>query len=464
MNHVTIIGGGIAGLATAFYLQEKAEAQGRKVDYTLVESSPEFGGKIVTENVGGFTIEGGPDLILTQKPWGIQLCKDLGLEDLLIATNNDRQKTFLVQRGQLVPFPSDFTLIPNRFLPFALSPLFSLAGKLRMGMDLLIPARKEQGDESLAAFIRRRLGQEAVDKIGGPMLAGIHSADPERMSLLSTFPRFADMEQKHGSLIKAMQAARKMRPSTGDGKPSPMFQTLKGGLGDLVGAVTSRLRGELLAGCRVDRIGHLNPGFEVDLGDRVLPTDAVVLALPANAATRIVEQMSPELAGRLGEIRYVSSATVALAYRKEEIEDQHDLDGFGFLVPKSEGRRITGCTWMSTKLDHRAPEDGVLIRVFLGGDSQEEMVDLGDEEIVRVVREELAGLMNITADPMFYRINRWVKGRPQYDVGHLDRVDELETAASAFPGLYLSGSAYRGSGIPDCVKQALDVTDRILAE
>ena len=338
MKHVTIIGGGIAGLATAFYLQEKAESQGRDLEYAVIEAAPEFGGKIVTERTQGYTIEGGPDLILTQKPWGIQLCKDLGLESQLISTNNDRQKTFLVQDGKLVPFPSDFTLIPTRFLPFALSSLFSWTGKIRMGMDLFIPARKETGDESLASFIRRRLGQEAVDKIGGPMLAGIHSADPERMSLLSTFPRFADMEQKHGSLIKAMQAARKLRPPT-KGSPPPMFQTLKGGLGDLVESLTGRLRGELVAGRRVESLRHQDPGYRIDLGDRQLSTDAIVLAVPANAAAQIVKDMAPELANHLNKIRYVSSATVALAYEKDAIGEQHNLDGFGFLVPKTEGRR-----------------------------------------------------------------------------------------------------------------------------
>ena len=463
MTHVTIIGGGIAGLSTAFYLQKNAEAQGKELKYALVDANPEFGGKIVTENIDGFTIEGGPDLILTQKPWGIQLCKDLGLEEQLIATNSDQQKTFLVQKGKLVPFPSDFTLIPNRFLPFALSPLFSLFGKLRMGMDLFIPARKEKSDESLASFIRRRLGQEAVNKIGGPMLAGIHSSDPERMSLLSTFPRFVDMEQKHGSLMKAMKAARKTRPQSRSEKPKPMFQTLKGGLGELVTEILKGLKGEMLPGHQVRKLVYRSPGFAVDLDGRLLDTDAVVLALPANAAAQVVREMAPELAAQLGDIRYVSSATVSLAYKKEEISGQHDLNGFGFLVPKSEGRRITGCTWMSTKLDHRAPEHGELIRVFLGGDSQEELVDLDDEQMVRVARDELADLMNITADPLFYRINRWIKGRPQYDVGHLERVAQMETTASVFPGLYLSGSAYRGSGIPDCIKQAQDVVGMILA-
>ncbi len=464
--HVTIIGGGIAGLATAYYLQEKSREAGEAVAYTLIESDPRFGGKIVTESVDGFTIEGGPDLILTQKPWGTQLCRDLGLGDRLISTNNDRQKTFLVQKGKLVPFPSDFTLIPTRFMPFARSPLFSVWGKLRMGMDWFIPARRETGDESLAEFIRRRLGREALDKIGGPMLAGIHSADPERLSLLSTFPRFAEMERQHGSLIRAMRAARKARPpSGGNTKPPAMFNSLVGGLGELVDAITERLGGDLRTGRRVTGLRFLDPGFEVALDvkeEQTLGTDAVVLAVPAFAAADLLDPILPDLAVRLRQIRYVSTGTVALAYRKADVDPQHDLNGFGFLAPKSEGRRITGCTWMSSKLNHRAPDDGVLIRGFVGGDAQEEVVDLPDGALVDLVREEIVELMGITAEPIFHRIHRWRRGRPQFDVGHLDRVAEMEALAAKTPGLYLTGSAYRGSGIPDCVKQAMDTVDRIL--
>ncbi len=460
--HVTIVGGGIAGLATAYYLQEKAREAGREVAYTLVEREDRLGGKIVTEDVDGFTIEGGPDLILTQKPWGIQLCRDLGLGERLMTTNHERQKTFLVQKGKLIPFPSDFTLIPTKFMPFARSSLFSLRGKVRMGMDWFIAARKEDGDESLASFIRRRLGQEAVDKIGGPMLAGIHSADPERLSLLATFPRFVEMEKKYGSLMKAMQAARKNRPPSGGKTPPPMFQTLMGGLGELVGAILERLDGDVRPGCAVQEIRRTEMGFQVVLDGETLETDAVVLAAPAYVSAELVKGFAPELAERLRQIRYVSSGTVSLAFRKEDVAGQHHLEGFGFLVPKPEGRRITGCTWTSSKLNHRAPADGVLIRGFVGGDSQEEIVELPDDELVVAVRKEIAELMGITAEPVFTRIHRWRKGRPQYDVGHLDRVGEMEKLAAQVPGLYLTGSAYRGSGIPDCVKQGLDAVERIL--
>ena len=464
--HVTIIGGGIAGLATAFYLQEKSRETGTPVRYTLIESDPQFGGKVVTDVVDGFVIEGGPDLILTQKPWGIQLCRDLGLGDRLMATNDERRNTFLLQKGKLVPFPNDFTLVPTRFLPFARSPLFSFLGKLRMGMDWFIPARKEEGDESLADFIRRRFGKEALDKIGGPMLAGIHSADPERLSLLSTFPRFADMEREYGSMIKGMLAAIKRRPPASAGaRPPAMFNSLKGGLGEMVAALVERLGGDLRSGCRATALRPLKRGFEVGLdgqGESALETDAVVLAVPAFAAAGLVTPFLSELATRLRAIRYVSTATVSLGYRKGDVQDQHDLDGFGFLIPKSEGRKMTGCTWSSSKLKFRAPKDGVLLRAFVGGTGQEGLVDLDDGALTRLVRDEIADMMGMTADPIVCRIYRWRQGRPQYDVGHLDRVAEMEALAAEVPGLYLTGSAYRGAGIPDCVKSALDTVDRIL--
>lgn len=461
--HVTIIGGGIAGLATAFYLQEKSKAQGQSVHYALLEREDRWGGKIATASVDGFLIEGGPDLLLTQKPAGIQLCKDLGLGARLIPTNNDRQRTFLVQKGRLVPFPADFSLVPTRFWPFATTSLFSWPGKIRMGMDLFIPGRKADGDESLADFIRRRFGQEAVDKIGGPMLAGIHSADPEQLSLLSTFPMLAMMEKQHGSLIKAMKAAKKKRPAPPPGhKPPAMFNSLIGGLGEMVDALTERLGGDLRCGVSVGAIRKTADGFEVPVNGEVLKTDAVVLATPAFAAGEMVAGFAPELAELLRAVRYVSTATVSLGYRKADVAGQHEFEGFGFLVPKSEGRRISGCTWVSTKLDYRAPEDGVLVRTFVGGTGQEDLVELGDDALVGLSREELAELMGLTAEPMFTRIFRWVKGRPQYDVGHLDRVAKMEALADRVGGLYLTGSAYRGSGVPDCVKQGIETVEKML--
>lgn len=464
--HVTIIGGGISGLATAFYLQEEARKRKMKIQYSLIESDFRFGGKVVTDMKNGFVIEGGPDQIMTQKPWGIQLCRDLGLSNRLISTKDDNKKTFLAQKGNLIPFPENFTLIPNKFFPFVRSSMFSLWGKLRFGMEWFIPARKETGDESVADFVRRRFGKEALEKIGGPLLAGIHSADPERLSLLSTFPKFSEMERHYGSLIRALLIAKSRQLfSAKNVESKPMFNSLVGGLGEMIEAIVKRLSGDLRLGSRVTKVRFLNPGFEVMLNcqfGETLKTDAVVLAAPAFIAADLVEGMLPDLAAGLRKIRYVSSGTVALAYPKADLEDQHDLKGFGFLVPKFEGARLRGCSWVSSKFNYRAPEDGVLIRGFVGGQDQEEVIQMSDEALVGLVREELENFMGITTKPIFHRIHRWYQGRPQYDVGHLDHVVEMEGMAAKAPGLLLTGSAYRGSGIPDCVKQALDTVERIL--
>ncbi len=454
--HITIIGGGIAGLATAFYLEKRAREEGREIQYALLESSDRWGGKIATESVDGFLVEGGPDLLLTQKPAGVQLCKDLGLADRLIPTNNDRQRTFLVRDGKLVAFPEDFSLVPSKFWPLVTSPLYSFCGKVRMGLEVFIPRSRDEGDESLASFIGRRLGVEAV-KIGGAMLAGIHSADAERLSMQSAFPMYVAMEQRYGSLIKGVRAMKKTRA-----KSPAMFQTLIGGLGEMVDTLVARLDGDLRRGVAVGSVRKADGGFEVVAGDGVIETDAVVMATPAYVSADLVADFAPDLSLMLRGIRYVSTATVSLAYRKRDVEGQHDFEGFGFLSPKHEGRRITACTWVSTKLNFRAPDDGVLVRTFVGGTGREDLVDLDDETLVAQSREELEDLMGVTADPVFARIFRWKRGRPQFDVGHLDRVAEMEHLAGQVGGLYLTGSAYRGSAIPDCIVQAVDTVDRIL--
>ena len=462
MGHVTIVGGGIAGLATAFYLQQKSREKGNELQYTIIESASDFGGKIVTENVSGFTIEGGPDLMLTQKPWGIQLCRDLGLTDQLISTNDNHRHTFLVQRGNLVPFPNDFTLLPTRLMSLVRSPMFSVRGKLRIGMDLVIPPRRQTGDESLANFVRRRFGAEAVEKIGGPLLAAIHHADPEKLSLLSTFPRFAVMEQQHGSLIRAMRAQKRTPPSN---RRSPvMFNSLRSGLGEMVRALVEQLRGDLVTGQPVTRLRPSKTGCEVEFGKDKLHTNAVVLAVPAYAAAKLVMPFAAELANKLNMIRYVSTGTVSLGYRKADVTKWHDLNGFGFLVPRSEGRRISGCTWSSSKLRFRAPDDRVLMRAFIGGPGQEKMIGWDDDTLIRTVQDEINDIMGVSAEPTIKRIYRWPRGTAQYDVGHLDRIAEVETLADQVPGLYLNGSAYRGTGIPNCVKSAIDTVSRILRQ
>lgn len=468
MTHVTIIGGGIAGLSTAFYLQKRSQEQGLPVNYTLIERDSTFGGKIVTKTIADFVIEGGPDSFVTMKPWGVQLCKELGLEDRIIPTNDDRRNIYVLKNGKLVDFPGGYRLaFPTEFVPFALSPLISPLGKLRMGLDLFIPSRKEAGDESLASFIRRRLGQEALDRIAGPIMAGIYVADPERLSMQSTFPQFSQLEQEHGSLIKAMRKAKKNRPPAGNNKPMAMFTSLKGGMNELVEAIVGRLQGDLRPGCRVVGLRHASPGFEVVVdspNNAAFKTDAVVLAVPAYVAAKLIGPIEPRLAGALNQIRYVSTATISLGYRRAEVIHQHNFNGFGFVIPKSENRQILACTWSSTKFNHRAPDDNFLLRAFVGGDDREHLVDLPDEDLIELVKSEVADIMGVTATPVVSRVFRWVKGNPQYDIGHLDRVARIEQLTATVPGLYVTGSAFRGIGIPDCVKSAQDTVDLVLTQ
>ncbi|MCB0193991.1 MAG: protoporphyrinogen oxidase [Anaerolineae bacterium] len=466
MTHAVIIGGGIAGLATAYYLQKKSAETGLPIDYTLVESEPRLGGKIITKTIDDFVIEGGPDSIVTTKPWGAKLCRDLGLDDELIPTNDYKRGIFVLNKGKLVDFPGGFRLtIPTEFIPFALSPLISPLGKLRMAMDLFIPPRQESGDESLGDFIRRRLGDEALKKIAGPMMAGIYVADPEKLSLKSTFPQFMAMEQKYGSLIKAMQHAKKNRPTNG-AKPSPMFLSLKGGLNDLVKTLVKQLKGELCLGQRVTRLKADKTGFHVftDHSQTPIYADAVILAVPAYVAADLIEPILPELAQLQRQIRYVSTATISLGYRRADVIKQHPFNGFGFLIPQSEQRKIIACTWTSTKFDCRASDDDVLVRVFVGGDGQEAHVTLPDDQLLTLVKKELSDIMGVTAQPVVHQIFRWVKGNPQYDVGHMERVDAMEALTRQIPGLYLNGSAYRGVGIPDCVKGALETVDYLFEQ
>jgi oxygen-dependent protoporphyrinogen oxidase len=462
-SRVAVIGGGIAGLATAYYLQEKARQAELPLQYTLIESAPALGGKISTDLRDGFVIEGGPDSFITQKPAALQLCRELGLEDQLLGTNDAQRKVYVLDGGRLRALPDGVMLvIPTRFTPFALSPLISIPGKLRMGMDLFIPARHENGDESLADFIRRRLGQEALDKIAEPLMAGIHVADPESLSLQATFPRFIQLEQKYGSLIKGMlaQKARRAEPGhNGTERKLSLFMTLRSGLHELVDALAARLEGELLTGTRV--VGLERTEAEPTAGDaryrlrladgRVLPADAVVLATPAYVSADLVEPMHSKLAEGLRGIRYVSTATVSLGFRRAEFE--HPLDGFGFVVSAREKTRLMACTWTSTKFNEFAPDQHVLVRCFLGGHRNQELVDLPDESLVELARDELRWVMGVHAEPVITRVYRWPRANPQYDVGHLERADCLEALAAELPGLYLTGSAYRGVGIPDCIEQ-----------
>jgi protoporphyrinogen/coproporphyrinogen III oxidase len=464
-RHVVIVGAGITGLAAAYYLQKQSDSEGPPITYTLIESESRIGGNLITEYADGLTIEHGPDCFLRQKPWAAQLCREIGLADELIGTNDDRRKVFVVNRGKLTPLPDGVMLIvPTRIQPFLTSPLFSWPAKLRMGMDIFIPARRDGKDESVGEFVRRRLGREALEKLAEPLMSGIHVSDPESQSLLGTFPRFRDLEVKYGSLIRGMLASRKLagaHPSPTAG-PNSLFISLRRGMGQMVDALEGHLaEGSVRTNTTATRLERREGGgYCVHLaGSQTIDADAVVLTTPAYVSGELVAEIAPTLAHSLREIRYVSTALVSLAFRRQEFE--HPLDGFGFVSPRVENRRMSACTWTSTKFSHRAPDDVVLLRAFVGGPHREEQVDMSDDELRRLVLEELRDLMGVTAVPFFHRVHRWPRTNPQYAVGHLERTQSIYAQCSAQPGLFVAGSAFEGVGIPDCVRQGQQAADRV---
>lgn len=454
---VAIVGGGISGLATAWYLQQAG------LSTTVLESSDRWGGKIQTEATAvpntttPFILESGPDSFLTQKPWAWQLARELGMDDRFLPTNDHMRQVYVLNKGKPTPLPDGVMLIvPTKVAPFALSPLISWPGKLRMGMDLFIKPKTDGEDETLAEFIERRLGSEALDKIAEPLMSGIYNADAERQSLMATFPRFRAIEEKHGSLIKGMLAARRASangrgPNPNHQKPPSAFVSFKSGMRELVETLVPRLTGDLRLSTAVVNLTQFGDTTMLTLDDgTAVAARHVVLAVPAYIAADLVEGVAPDAAATLREIRYVSTGTISLAYRRDTLG--HPLNGFGIVIPRSEKRRINAITWTSTKFDRRAPEEYALLRVFFGGSRTPEMMDLDDEALSTAVRQELHALMGIDTPPLFQRIFRWYRANPQYDVGHLGRVEAIEDALPA--GLHVTGSPYRGIGVPDCVKQA----------
>ncbi len=477
-QHVVVIGGGIAGLSTAWCLLKEARATQKSVHVTLLEAEDRWGGKVLTETVeheaGNFTVEAGPDSYLAQKPWAGQLAREVGIGDRIIGTNDASRKVYVVNRGRPTPLPDGVLLIvPTRFLPFALSPLISPLGKLRMGLDFIIPAKRDGQDETLAEFVTRRLGREALDKIAEPLMSGIYNAEADKQSVLATFPRFRAMEAQYGSLTRGILASRRnghgahAPAAAGNGasvrKPSA-FESFTGGTQELVRATVDALGAQPAATLRAGaRVTGLTPGnrWTVELaGGDSLMADAVVLACPAFVAAALVHPFASEAASRLAAIRYVGTGTVSLAYRAADITAAK-AGGFGLVVPVSEKRPINAVTFSSIKFDHRAPAGCVLLRVFFGGSRSPQSMDLDDARLLATVRAELAALLNIRGEPLFHRIYRWPRSNPQYDVGHLEQVAALEHALPA--GIFVTGSPYKGVGLPDCVKQAQETASAVMA-
>ncbi len=466
---IVIIGAGISGLSAAYRLNKLKSQGGIDLDITVAEKADSPGGTIRSEQTGGFVIEGGPDCFFAEKPYAALLVKELGIADRLIGTNNKNQGTYVLWHRKLHKLPEGVVLmVPTRFAPFVTSTLFSLPGKMRMGMDLFIPKRTDGVDESLAEFTIRRLGREALDRIAEPLVAGVHAGDPDTMSVRSSFPRFVDMEQKYGSLIRGMINARRAMQHQRPVSPGSMFMTMKNGLKDLIDAVQQQSEGvQFRTGAEarsVTRTPHPGgPAYVVTLSSgEALKADGVILAVPAYAAAELVASLSGDLGSLLRSIPYVSTATVSLAYKKDSFGGT--LKGFGFVVPKKENRRIMAATWTSSKFSHRAPEDAVLLRLFVGGVSNQEMVFQPDDKIVSIIKAELNDILGISAEPLFARIYRWDRAMPQYTIGHESRVKTIEQMVTGLGSVRLCGSAYHGIGISDCINSGNTAAQGVLKD
>ena len=452
---IIVIGGGISGLAAAHRLTELSRTGSTAYRVTLLEASDRLGGVIATEHADNLLLELGPDSYITDKPAALRLCERLGLADRLIAPQQGGLKLYTVHRGALEPLPEGFLLMaPTRVGSVLQSPVFSWSGKLRMALEPLIPRRSHGGDESLASFVRRRLGREVLERVAQPLIGGIYASDPEALSLAATMPRFPEMERSHGSVILGSRRAQRRRAQAADetGARWSLFVSIDGGMEVLVRRIEEAL------GPGVARLGETvrelswNPDagrWRVDTGHAGLEADAVICTLPAFAAARALTTLDSELAGELGAIPFSSTATVNLAYRRSDIA--HPLDGYGFVVPHVERRKIMACTFSSVKYAGRAPEDTALLRCFAGGALQPDMLDQPDEALEAQVREDLEALLGISGTPILCRTTRYPDCMPQYNVGHLDRVERIEARLQQFPTLALAGKSYRGVGIADCI-------------
>jgi oxygen-dependent protoporphyrinogen oxidase len=455
MTRIAIIGGGISGLAAAFALEEQRKDRSARVEFVLYESSSRLGGVLHTEHIEGCTVEAGPDSFLTEKPWALDLCRELGLGQQLIGSNDAQRKTYILTRGRLVAMPDGLMfMVPTKIMPTVLSPLFSWKTKLRMAQELFHP-RNYGPDESVASFVKRHYGAEMVDRVADPLLSGIYGGEAASLSLRAVLPRFHSMENSHGSLGRAMLATRKnarSKRSAGPHKPAPpLFTSLRNGMQHLAETVVSRLTpASLLTSAPVESVQPEAGGWVVSAGMQSGHFDALIVALPAPAAAQVLGRASRELSVELGAIEYSSSITVALGYDGDV--RQSLPPGFGFLLPRSEGKRLVAATFVHNKFPHRAPEGRALLRCFFAGANAESVWSLAEDQIIAIVRNELQQILGLRAEPLFARVYRWKSAMAQYGVGHLDRLDRIERLRRQLPGLALAGNAYRGIGVPDCIR------------
>ncbi len=444
MRHVIVVGGGISGLAAAFYLQ-----QDPRVTITLIERDARLGGLLETRLVDECRIEAGPDSFLTAKPAAMDLIRELGLADQVIPSNDHLRRTYILKQGTLVPMPAGLIMMaPTNMAALATSPLISVAGRLRAAQDLLRrPPETEPADRSIGDFVRDHYGQEFVEYLAEPLLTGVFGGDVDKLSVGQILPRFVELEAKYGSVTRGL--ALEKRPETGES----LFQALQGGFSQLVEALDRALRVHRVQAV----VTEVRPGA-VKAGSTWTEGDHIVLGLRTWQMAPLLAGFDPELAQSLDAIPYSSAVTVGLTYPAEGFP--HPLDGFGFLVPKAEQRQIVACTWVNRKFHHRAAPDKVVLRAFLGGDA---WCEATDGEITAAVRQDIRDIMGVGQEPRAVSIARWPRSMPQYEVGHAARVTAILEQASRHPWLHLGGNAFDGIGIPDTIRRGRSLAQRILA-
>jgi len=446
---VVIVGGGISGLAAAYELQR------RGVRVRMLEASGRVGGVIRTDRFDGWVVDGGPDSMLVQKPAAVGLCRELGLGDRLVSTLTPRT-AYVLRNNRLHQIPEgSFLGFPVRVSALATSPLFSIGGRLRMACEVFLPRNEDDEDESIASFVRRRFGQEAVDYLAEPLLAGIHAGDVDRLSVRALFPRLVDAERQSGSVIRAFRALR-MKPF-----PQGAFASLPGGIAELVDALAKAIASDTITTFAPVTELRRASTFQVTVNGEILHAKTVIVAVPAYAAADILRGVHTGLAMLCSEVPYASTATVAFGYRRDQIA--HPMRGSGFVVPRVERNPLLAATWVTSKWPGRSPADHVLVRGFLGGGRDPYRLDQDDDELIELARRALADVMSISGTPLFSRLYRWTRQSPQYEVGHLDRLATIEEHLRHLPGLFITGSGFRAIGIPDCIADGREIAARAAA-
>ncbi|MCX6605389.1 MAG: protoporphyrinogen oxidase [Acidobacteria bacterium] len=447
-NQTAIIGGGITGLAAAWELAKAGQPA------VLIEKDSALGGVIRTDHLHGCVIEAGPDSFLAAKPAALELINEMGLADQVIGSNDHLRVTYILKGGRLIPMPDGLMMmIPTKLLPVAMSPLLGWGTKLKMGLEYFSKSNPDAPERSVAQLVREHYGQEAVDYLAEPLLSGVYGGDPETLSANAVLGQFIELEKTYGSLTKGTLAIRAQRK----GPAGSLFKTLKGGLGQLIDALSQHLEGkvERVTGT-AQSLAKTPTGWRITLADHTtLDAAKVLLAAPAGPTSKILAELDPELSAQLAAIPYNSSMTIALGYDRKTLG--HPLNGFGFLVPKVERRKLVACTWVGTKFNHRVPDDKAILRCFLGGAH----LDEADDSLVAAVKAELADLMGVTAEPAFVSIQRWRNAMAQYTLGHQQRVKTIRQLAARHPGLALAGNAYEGIGIPDCIRGAREAVKQL---